>query len=239
MTDWAPKRFWTDATVAKTDDAAGFEVLLDGRGVRTPLKRHLVLPTEPMAQAVAQEWAAQTDKVDPRSMPVTRSANAAIDKVSDQHAEVADLVADYGDADLLCYRAESPDALVHRQAQAWDPMLDWARDQLGVALRPTTGIMHRPQPADQIARLRETVHGLEPFRLTAMHDLVAMSGSLVLGLAAARKAFAADDLWRISRIDEDWQAEQWGADDEASQQAEIKRQAFFHAHRFYSLSETS
>ncbi|APX90168.1 ATPase [Brevirhabdus pacifica] len=239
MSDWAPKRFWKDATVTPVEDRTGFEVLLDGRGVRTPLKRRLVLPTEPMAEAVAGEWAEQTDQINPNTMPVTRSANAAIDKVADQHPEVANMVADYGDSDLLCYRAEAPDALAHRQAEGWDPVLDWAREELGAVLRPVNGIMHRPQDPEALSRLRHEVHAFDPFRLTALHDLVAMSGSLIIGLAASRNAFPLDDLWRLSRIDEEWQIEQWGRDDEAEQNAEIKRRAFHHAHRFFALSETS
>lgn len=234
MSDWAPKRFWKNAEVAEAGQ--GYEVLLDGRGVRTPAKSRLVLPTAAMAEAVAEEWLAQEERVDPVSMPVTRSANAAIDKVLTQHEEVVEIVAAYGESDLLCYRAEGPEGLVARQAAGWDPMLDWAREALGVEMRTTTGVMYVAQDPGAVAQLHDYVRQLDAFALTAAHDLVAMSGSLILGLAALRDAEDTERLWDLSRIDEAWQIEQWGDDEEAAQAAETKRQAFCHAKRFYDLS---
>lgn len=236
MSEWKRKRFWTDATVVDADDGTGFAVALDARRVKTPAKASLILPTRAMAEAVAAEWAAQEGEIDPLSMPVTRSANAAIDKVAHQHAEVADMLAAYGDADLLCYRADGPDTLVHRQAEAWDPPLDWAAETYQARLTPVTGVVHRPQDPEALARLAAPVHRMSAFQLAGLHDLVSLSGSLVLGLAAAEGWRDADAIWRLSRLDEDWQAEQWGRDDEADAQAEIKRQAFLHAKRFLDLS---
>ena len=143
MSDWALKRFWTEAKGVAVED--GFAVQLDGRSVKTPAKSTLVVPTQIMADAIAAEWDAQTEKVNPNTMPFTRSANAAIDKVATQHAEVADLLSEYGDSDLLCYRADTPVELVARQSVEWDPMLEWAHDELGVRLLPRVGIMHVPQ----------------------------------------------------------------------------------------------
>ncbi|KUJ85219.1 ATPase [Ruegeria marisrubri] len=235
MSDWKPKRFWKDSTVVQVDD--GFTVELDGRGVKTPAKAQLVVPTRAMAEAIAQEWDAQEKEVDPTTMPHTRSANAAIDKVRHQHAEVADMLAAYGDSDLLCYRAEHPESLVARQSEQWDPALDWAAETLGVRLVPVSGVVHRPQPDEALDRLRRRVHDLSEFRLAAFHDLVSLSGSLVLGFAAAHGWREPDEIWRISRLDELWQEEQWGTDEEAQAQAEVKRQAFLHAKRFYDISE--
>lgn len=141
MSDWKPKRFWKTSAVVETD--GGFTVELDARRVKTPAKAALILPTIEMAQAVAEEWDAQDKVVDPATMPFTRSANAAIDKVAIQHAEVADMLADYGDSDLLCYRATHPQALVTRQAQAWDPLLAQAADALGARLAPVAGVLHQ------------------------------------------------------------------------------------------------
>lgn len=233
MSEWKAKRFWTAATVAETD--GGFAVHLDGRGIRTPGKTALVLPTRPMAEAVASEWDAQQDSIDPLSMPVTRSANSALDKVHPQHAEVADMLAAYGDADLLCYRAASPAELAARQAIEWDPVLDWAETALGVRLETRAGVIHAPQNPDGLARLAAQVHALDNFRLTAFHDLVSLSGSLVLGFAAAQGWRDADDIWRLSRLDELWQEEQWGRDDEAHESSEVKRTAFLHAKRFWDM----
>lgn len=234
MSEWAMKRFWTEVAVEPAGD--GHRVTLDGRKVKTPAKAELVLPTEPMARAVADEWAAQQDKVDPLTMPFTRSANSAIDRVTHQRAEVADMLAAYGDADLLCYRADAPEALVERQAANWDPALGWAEAVLGARLEPRSGLMHAPQDAAALDRLAGRVHDLGPFHLAGFHDLVGLTGSLVLGFAAAADWRPADEIWALSRLDEDWQAEQWGVDDEAAEEAEKKRRDFAHAKRFFDLS---
>lgn len=234
MSDWRPKRFWTSGAVVR--DGEGFNVELDGRRVKTPAKAPLILPTRAMAEAVVAEWDAQEKEVDPTTMPFTRSANAAIDKVRHQRAEVADMLADYGDSDLLCYRATHPQALQQRQADQWDPVLDWAAEVLDARLTPVLGVVHQPQPANAVATLRQRVHAMDAFQLAAFHDLVSLSGSLVLGFAAAQNWRDADEIWAISRLDETWQTEQWGHDDEASAAAETKRAAFLHAKRFYDLS---
>ncbi len=234
MSDWKPKRFWTTSTVVEAD--GGYTVELDGRRVKTPAKAALILPTRAMAEAVAQEWDAQEKEVDPATMPFTRSANAAIDKVQQQHGEVADMLADYGDSDLLCYRATHPETLQKRQSDSWDPALDWAADTLNARLFPIVGVVHQPQAADALQRLRGRVHEQSAFQLAAFHDLVSLSGSLILGFAAAQNWRKPDEIWRISRLDELWQIEQWGHDDEAQAAAEVKEAAFLHAKRFYDLS---
>ncbi|NOD65711.1 MULTISPECIES: ATP12 family chaperone protein [unclassified Ruegeria] len=234
MSDWKPKRFWKESTVVETD--GGFTVELDGRRVKTPAKEGLVLPTRTMADAVAAEWDAQDKEVDPASMPFTRSANAAIDKVRIQHAEVADMLADYGDSDLLCYRATHPQELQNRQSAEWDPALDWAAATLSARLVPVDGVLHKPQADPALETLRARVHALDSFQLAAFHDLVSLSGSLILGFAAAMDWREPDEIWRISRLDETWQIEQWGHDDEAHAVAETKRIAFLHAKRFFDMS---
>lgn len=234
MTAWKPKRFWKSAAVVNED--AEFAIELDGRRVRTPAKAELRLPARPMAEAVAAEWLEQGDVVNPLSMPVTRSANAAIDKVRHQHREVADMLAAYGDADLLCYRAESPQELVDRQLEQWDPPLDWASDTLGVRLSVHHGVIHHPQAEEDMARLSERVHAMSDFQLAAFHDLVSLSGSLILGFAAALDWCEPEAIWTLSRLDELWQEEQWGPDEEAQAMARTKRDAFLHAKRFFELS---
>ena len=168
---------------------------------------------------------------------MTRSVNAAIDKVSPQRSEVAALIAEYGESDLLCYRAESPVALSTRQAAAWDPILHWAASALGASLSVGAGVMHITQPANSVETLRAHVAKQNAFQLTALHDLVSLSGSLIIGLAAQRNAFDIHHLWTLSRIDEDWQIEQWGHDEEADTAAEIKRAAFIHAHQFFHAQD--
>ncbi len=231
MSDWAPKRFWTQARADACD--GGYTVYLDNRTVRTPAKSAFVLPTRALAEAAAREWEAQQDYIDPNSMPITRMANSALDKVSVQHAEVADLLAAYGDSDLTCYRAEHPEALVARQAEGWDPLLDWVDEVFSARLIPRTGIMHRPQDPKALTRLAREVHALDPFKLAAFHDLVSLSGSLVIALALTRARLDAESAWALSRIDEDWQAEQWGDDEEAMEHTALKRQAFLDAVHFF------
>ena len=230
---WAAKRFWTAAGVS--EGPGGFSILLDARAVKTPGKMALVVPTRAMAQAIAREWDAQTATVDPRTMPVTRAANSAIDKVTPQRGEVAQLLAAYGDSDLLCYRAIAPASLAAVQTAGWDPMLDWAAATLNAPLVTVAGVIHTPQPAASLAMLTRHVEALDPFALTALHDLVALSGSLVLGLAAITGHRPAAELWSLSRIDEDWQAQQWGVDAEARDMAAHKEAAFLQAERFYRL----
>ena len=230
MSDWKQRRFWEKVDVVQTPE--GFGVTLDSRTVKTPAKRGLIVPSRAVAEAIAQEWRAQEKMVDPGTMPFTRSANAALDKVAVQHAEVADMIAAYGDADLLCYRAGSPDRLVAQQAEAWDPMLAWASQTLDVTLVARQGVMHVAQDPAALAKLSEMTHALDTFELTAFHDLVSLSGSLVLGFAALKGTHDAGALWRLSRLDELWQIEQWGVDDEAEEMAAVKESAFLHAKAF-------
>ena len=234
MSGWAKKRFWDTATVA--EEEGGFEVRLDGRAVKTPAKAPLIVPTRAMAEAIAAEWDAQEGEIDPKTMPTTRGANAAIDKVRIQHAEVADMLAEYGNSDLLCYRASQPQELIARQAKAWDPLLERAVSELGARLCTRSGIMHEDQDAASLAVLRDRVHALNEFELAAFHDLVSLSGSLVIGFAAIYRWEPIRQLWDVSRIDETWQEEQWGVDEEAQEHAVIKRTSFLHADRFFAMS---
>lgn len=233
MTGWARKRFWTEATVGQGQ--GGWQVLLDGRAVKTPAKAPLVLPTEGLAQAVAGEWQAQGREIVPASMPLTRIANTAIDGVAARHAEVVAALAAWGASDLLCYRAEAPAVLAARQAAGWDPWLDWAEQAFGARLAVTRGIMPVTQPAGALAALRAAVAAHDAFRLAALHDLVTIPGSLVLGLAVAAGRLTPDAAFDLSRIDDDWQAEQWGVDAEAAEVAARKRADIGHAGRFFAL----
>ncbi|TAG19574.1 MAG: ATPase [Rhodobacterales bacterium] len=233
MSGWSARVFWTEVTVRP--EGSGFGILLDARPVRTPLKASLVLPTESLARAVAAEWQAQTATVNPATMPFTRTANSAIDTVALQFDAVADMLAAYGETDLLCYRATGPAALIDRQAAAWDPLLDWAAQALQAPLCVTQGVMHVDQPARSLATLGAAVRALSPFQLSAFHDLVAISGSLVLGLAVTRGRLTAEEAWTLSRLDETWQIELWGTDEEAAEIAALKRAAFLQADRFFAL----
>lgn len=234
MSGWSRKVFWTRVEVAEAD-GGGFAVTLDGRHVRTPAKALLRLPTPELAEAVAEEWAVQRGTVDPGSMPMTRLANTALDRVAPQVAEVAALVAAYGGTDLLCYRAEGPEALAERQAQGWDPLLDWAASALGARLVATRGVVPQAQEEGALAALEAAVGHRGPFRLAALHDLVAISGSLVLGLAVQAGRLTAAEAFALSRIDEDWQASLWGEDAEARAAAAARAADMDAAGRFSRL----
>ena len=231
MSEWTMKRFWSDTTVE--EGAAGFEIKLDGRAVKTPAKRLLAVPTELVATKIAAEWEAQEEVVDPTSMPWTRSANAALDKVSVQRTEVAGHLAEYAASDLLCYRADGPEALITRQKNAWDPLLTWASEVFGARLKVTSGVMPVAQESADLERLAARMRGMSAFQLTGFYDLVTLTGSFVLALASAEKRNDPETLWSLSRIDEEWQIEQWGEDEEASEMANIKKSAFFHATEFF------
>ncbi len=234
MSCWSTKRFWKSAKAEAVD--GGFTVLLDNRKVKTPAKAEFLLPSLELASAAASEWNRQEDAVDPTTMPITRAANAAIDKVSVQFDEVAAMLAEYGDSDLTCYRAETPEELVQLQARAWDPLLNWADKQFSARLIPVQGVVHIPQPEDALTKLSAPLTKMSVFELTAMHDLVSLTGSLVIGLATEADAFAPETLWQNSRIDEDWQISLWGEDEEANLAAQAKKAAFFDAVRFLELT---
>lgn len=227
MSEWKAKRFWKSTSVIP--QGAGFTVTLDDRPLRTPAKAPLVVPTRALAEAIAAEWQAQEGEIEPATMPFTRLANSAIDKVAPQHDEVAALLAAYGETDLICHRAAAPPELVRRQAEAWDPMLDWAAQTLGARLVPVAGVIAARQDPEALERLAARTQALGAFELAAFHELVTLTGSLVLGFAALAVVHDSETIWKISRIDEDWQAEHWGQDEEAARQTSLKKQAFFDA----------
>lgn len=234
MAGWNTKRkFWKETSISEQD--GGFAVLLDGRGLKTPAKTPVIVPNATIAEAIAHEWDAQVEEIDPLTMPVTRWANAALDKVALQHDEVADMLAEYAGTDLLCYRADKPQELVARQAELWDPILDWAGAELDARLVPVQGVMFHAQDSAALERLRARVHAFSNFELSAFHDLVSLSGSLILGFAAVHDLRSIEQLWDLSRVDELWQEEQWGRDEEAHALAETKRKAFFQAQKNFNL----
>jgi chaperone required for assembly of F1-ATPase len=234
MSEWKAKRFWTEAAVAPSGD--GFAVLLDGRPVRTPARRPLEAPTEALARAIADEWQAQEGVINPQTMPFTRMTNSAIDTVAENRAAVVGMIAAYGDSDLLCYRASHPEGLIERQAIQWNPLLDWAEATLSARLQVVVGVMHRPQAAEALATLRMPLERAGHFEIAALHEVVSLSGSLVIGLRLAAGDADPEALWQASRLDEIWQSELWGSDDEAEALAETRRRAFLEAAHYLNLA---
>lgn len=224
------RRFYKSADVGE-----GNLVMLDGRPVRTPGRAPLAPPSARLAGAIAEEWDAQGERVDPRSMPLTGLANAAIDRIAPAKEAFAQGLAVFGESDLLCYRAEGPAPLVARQAERWDPLLDWARGRYGIAFTVTSGITHRAQPAETVERLAAAVQARDPFELAGLSPLVTVSSSLVIALALAEGAVGLDAAWDAAMLDEQWQAEQWGEDAEAAMALAGRRADFAAAARFLSL----
>ena len=227
------KRFWKEVATPAVE--GGFAVTLDARPLKTPAKAPMVLPSRALAQMVAAEWDAVGEEVRPADMPATRMANAAIDKVSAQFDEVAEMLAAYGDSDLLCYRASEPQALAALQAEKWDPLLDWAAEALGARLVPATGVIHQPQDPAALACLRKHVFAMNAFELSAFHDLVTISGSLVLAFAVTKSLLDHEELWARAILDELWQERQWGEDAEALALRACRKRDFSHAARFFAF----
>ncbi len=223
------KRFWKDVTVK-----AG-AILLDGRPVRTPARDPLVLPTPALAEAVADEWRAVGEEIDPRAMPLTGYANAAIDKIAPDTAVFAAGIASYGETDLLCYRAENPPELATRQAQIWDPLLDWAGARYDIAFVVTAGIVHRAQPPETLARLATAIAARSPFELAALSPVVTIGGSLVVALMLAEAAITADAAFDATHLDELWQAELWGEEWMAADARALRRADFVNSARMLAL----
>lgn len=203
------KRFYERPHVA---DAAPFSVLLDGRGVKTPAGQPLAAPVRVLGEAIAAEWDAQGERIDPATMPLTRLANTIIDGVAAAPAPVADEVAQFLGSDLLCYRADTPAGLVARQAQHWDPVLDWARDALGARFILGQGVMFVAQPDRAIAAARAQIPS-DPWRLGAVHMVTTLTGSALLALALAHGALDTEAAWAAAHVDEDWNMDQWGRDE--------------------------
>lgn len=226
------KRFYTAATVApvtatdakETADGAparvAYRVLLDGRPLRTPAKAVLVLPTKGLAEAVAAEWAAQGDEIDPQTMPLTRLANSAIDGVRGREAEVRADIVKYSGSDLVCYRADSPSGLVERQAAAWDPVLAWSRGAMGAEFAVAEGIMPVAQSPAAQAAVARALESAGEFEVAALHVMTTLMGSALLALAHARGHLDATAAWSAAHVDEDWQIRQWGEDAEAKARRE-------------------
>lgn len=211
------KRVYKTVAVTATED--GFGITLDGRPVRTPGRTALVLPKRALADAVAAEWDAQDGKVDPTSMPMMQCAATAIDRVAPNHEEIARQTARYGETDLLCHRADYPEALQARQAASWDPLLDWLQKGRGVRLQPVAGLFAAPQDKEGLARIEAELVALDAFRLAGIANATGALGSIVLALALGDGRLDAGEAFRLSRIDEDWQAEHWGLDAEEAARA--------------------
>jgi chaperone required for assembly of F1-ATPase len=210
------KRFYKDVAI-EDRGGEGAALLLDKKLVRTPGKALLILPTRALAEAVAEEWRAQGERIDPSTMPLTRLANSAVDGVAGREPAVIDDIVAHAGSDLLCYRAQGPQELVEAQATHWDPVLHWAKTALGAPLLLGQGIVHVAQPPASLDRLRQRLAGRAAFSLAALHVMTALMGSALLALAVAERRLTPEEAWAASHVDEDWQIGQWGEDAEAAE----------------------
>ncbi|MBI5127875.1 MAG: ATPase [Rhodopseudomonas palustris] len=208
-----PKRFYTTAAISETPD--GFAITLDGRPVKTPTRNALAAPRRELAEAIAAEWQAQQELIDPATMPLTRLANSVIDGVARRIDEVTDDIAKYFGSDLLFYRAGHPDELIAREAQHWDPVLFWAADEFGAHFILAEGIIHVGQPDSAIAAARGALPR-DPWSVGALHVVTTITGSALLALALVKGRLDPDQVWAAAHVDEDWNIERWGLDEEVA-----------------------
>jgi len=205
-----PKRFYKSVTVSEQCGIA-----LDNRGVKTPLKAPLVLPNRALAGAIAKEWDAQTEFINPHAMPLTKLANTAIDRATAEKSSIISEILAFAGSDMLCYRAAGPETLVTRQSTHWDPIITWAKSELRADFETVSTITHKHQSTTALQALETHVAALDPFSFTAVHNLTTLTGSALLSLMLAEGAISADAAWRAANVDEDWQIETWGEDAEA------------------------
>jgi chaperone required for assembly of F1-ATPase len=225
------RRFYK--TVSVTDDLG---IALDGRVVKTPMKVPLRLPTPALAEAVAAEWAAQGEKIDPASMTLTKLANTAIDRVAVNRGTIEAEVLDYSNSDLVCYRADRPPDLVQRHTRQWDPVVDWARTTLDAPFEVRVGVMHKPQPEAALGAFGSALSDLTDFELAAFHTLMTLTGSALIALMLVRRALSPEDAWITAHVDEDYQIENWGEDAEAEARRSARLREFMAACRFLDLA---
>ncbi len=235
-----PRRFYKHAEIAVSQqdsgrDSATFQVLLDGRPVRTPRKAALAIPYRSLAAAIAEEWNAQGEVIDSVAMPLTRFANSIIDGVIGREAEVRADILKYAASDLVCYRAEGPASLVQRQAAAWDRVLTWARGTLRARFVLTEGVMPVEQPASALEGIAAALEPLDAYRLTSIHVMTTLTGSALLALARSQGELSLDETWAAAHIDEDWQIEQWGEDAEAAERRRYRWSEMQAASRLFDL----
>lgn len=229
-----PKRFYEEAATGEADGA--FRVLLDGRPIRTPGKNLVALPTRALAEAIAAEWQAQREFIDPITMPMSRIVNSALDGVRGREREVAADIVRYAGSDLICYRAPSPRTLAERQSRLWNPIAAWAEGELGCRFVLAEGVMHVAQSEATLARFGKAIGGLDALGLASLHVMTTLLGSALLAYAHAKGRLTEAEAWSAAHVDEDFQIEQWGPDAEAEQRRRIRAAEFAAASRTWLLS---
>ena len=235
MPIWEKKRTWSNTSIELI--GSSFTVLLDDEYLHTPKKTKVLLPTQELAQKVAEEWRLQKEIVDPSKMPYSRLVNSAIDKVNENFSSIVSDLVGFGDTDLVCYRSSSPEDLVKLQNKYWDPILAWAKNELKINLNVTYGINYKSQDPIQLQKLSKEISSYNVFLLTGFYDLVTISGSLLIALAVYYKHLLPKEGFDISCLDEDWQRKKWGQDEESIKNRANKFEEFQIAFRFLEFLE--
>ena len=227
------KRFYNQASVVV--QGPGFGIELDGREVKTPEKRPNLSPTKAMAEVICQEWNDQQDKVNPDSMLMAKLQNTAIDRVETRRGDLIAELVKYAGTDMLCYRADFPEDLAQRQADTWQPLLDWVMDVHDITLKVTTGIIHVEQDPGQLVKLRHYLEGVDSFRLAAFYNITTLCGSVSVALNVLGGNITAEQAWQAAQLDENFQIEHWGLDEEAEIRQENMKTELDAATRFLAL----
>lgn len=227
------KRFYKEVAVVEGD--SGFLIKLDGREVKTPEKGRNISPTRAMAEAICKEWQGQGDDVDPAVMPMAKLQNTALDRVATRRDDLIDELVKYAGTDLLCYHADQPEKLAHRQAKIWQPLLDWVLENHDVTLTVTRGIIHVAQDAGELAKLKIFLDSLDHFTLAAFYNMTTLCGSVSIALNLLGKNISVDQAWTAAQLDEHFQIEQWGIDDEAKARHDNMKAELDDALRFLDL----
>lgn len=229
-----PKRFYKAATCRAEGKA--YLILLDERSVKTPCRNALILPGQALAMEIAQEWQEQGEQIDPETMPLTKLANTAIDRVAGREQEIIEDILSFAGSDLLCYRADGPDELVALQNEHWDPLLDWFAASLNVRFTLAAGVVHVSQPEDALSAMRDVLAAYDAFRLTAFHNITTLTGSALLAVALSREKLSEEEVWRAAHVDEDFQISRWGEDSQAQARRAKRWTEMVALHRFDVLA---
>ena len=228
------RRFYKEAAMTPERGIA-----LDGKPLRTPKKSPLVLPTNALAEAVATEWVAQGDKIDPRTMFMTRLANTAIDRVGPERKRILAEMMDYAASDLVFYRAGHPPDLVARQAAHWNPVIEWASTALNADFKAVPGVVHRPQPPEALHAIGIVFADMNNFEIAALHNITTLTGSALMAVMLARGVLSPEAAWAATHVDEDYQIDNWGEDEEAAERRAARHKEFLACCRFLTLCNSS
>lgn len=229
-----PKRFYKEVSV-KTEGGL-FQVCLDERIIKTPMKSTLAVGSAALAEAIAEEWSSQGEEIDSEAMIFTKLANTAIDRVATRRDDILSELVSYGGNDLLCYRASEPASLVAKETEVWDPFLNWFKETYDIRLALAAGVIHVAQEAAELDKLSSLYEKQDEFALTALHNMTTMTGSALLPLALLLGDWGPDAIWKAAHVEEDFQIERWGEDEEAQKRRKKRHEEFLLTHRFYELA---